>query len=61
MKDLPVVRALTSQGVAFCLIGAHALSVWGYTRNSVDIALLKLDDRVLVRVTRVVQAPRCRA
>lgn len=49
MKDFAVVRALADQGVKHCLIGAHAFSVWGYTRNTVDIDFITLEDRVLAK------------
>ncbi|HRE88045.1 MAG TPA: hypothetical protein PK095_02805, partial [Myxococcota bacterium] len=33
----------------YCLIGATAMSVWGYARFTADIDLLTMDDRVLER------------
>jgi len=47
MNDFAVIRALAGNGVKHCLIGAHAFSVWGYTRNTVDIDFITVDDRVL--------------
>lgn len=50
MTDEARVRSVLSEaGVPYCLIGATAMSVWGYARFTADIDILTMDDRVLVR------------
>ena len=49
MADDVVRAALDDAGVKYCLIGAHALSAWGFTRYTADIDYLTLDHRVLSR------------
>ena len=45
--DQAVLARLNERGVAYCLIGAAALSARGYARFSADIDLLTLDRLVL--------------
>lgn len=40
---------LNEAGVPCCVIGATAMSVWGYARFTADIDILTMDERVLVR------------
>lgn len=40
---------LDEAGVPYCIIGATAMSAWGYARFTADIDILTMDDRVLVR------------
>ncbi len=47
--DPRVVGRLEHEGVAFCLIGAAALSANGFARYTADLDLLTLDPRVLDR------------
>ena len=45
--DAVLRRRLDEAQVRYCLIGAAALAVHGYVRDTSDIDLLTLDDRVL--------------
>ena len=49
MNVEPVRRILSSAGVAFCLVGGHALAARGYPRFTIDIDLLTTDTRALDR------------
>lgn len=44
-----VRKVLDEAGVPYCIIGATAMSVWGYARFTADIDILTMDDRVLFR------------
>lgn len=48
-EEARVRSALSAAGVPYCLIGATAMSVWGYARFTADIDILTMDERVLVR------------
>lgn len=46
-SDRRVIAALEARGVAYCVIGATAMSAWGYARFTADVDLLTMDARVL--------------
>jgi len=49
----PVTRVLDAAGIAYALIGAHAMAARGYPRFTIDIDLLTTDIRALDAATWV--------